>query len=111
MSVAHYTVKPSYVEYNSGICVEIPDGYVGLLFMRSSVCNTRGHRMLNAVGVIDSDYRGEIKGRFEPRGQFYRQGDRFAQLAIVPAASVVWQECAELSETSRGGGGYGSTGH
>lgn len=109
------------VLYHTGIAVEIPRGYVGLLFPRSSI-----HRLhvslTNSVGVIDSDYRGEVKAVFRakvlPRVassegyhySMYEVGERFAQLVIVPIPDVEYVEAEELSETCRGEGGYGSTG-
>lgn len=100
--------------YHSDIAVEIPEGYVGLLFMRSSVAN-KSLSMCNAVGVIDSDYRGEITAKFRSTTDvvpaIYKPGERFAQLVIVPILSdYEWDETANLSETERGEGGYGSTG-
>jgi len=108
------------VIYYSGIAVEIPRGYVGLMFPRSSVVKT-DQRLANAVGVIDSDYCGEITGVFdvtrvtpffqalyEPK--IYHPGERFAQLVIVPIPEVEYIEVEELTPTERGAGGYGSTG-
>ncbi len=96
---------------HSDIAVEIPAGYVGLLFPRSSVCKT-GLRLTNSVGVIDSDYRGGITAVFDynKSGEQYKVGDRFAQLMIVAAPYVVFHEAKTLSKTARGEGGYGSTG-
>lgn len=99
-------------KFGTGIAVEIPEGYVGLIFPRSSVCKTV-HRMANCVGVIDSDYRGEISAVFDTKNSAawdYAPGDRVAQLVIVPAPKVELIEVDELSETARGTGGYGSTG-
>ena len=98
--------------YYSGIAVEIPEGYVGLVFPRSSVCRLND-RMCNAVGVIDSDYRGEITGVFDVgywSNRSYNVGDRFAQLVIVKIPTVEYIEAHKLSATERGAGGYGSTG-
>lgn len=110
---------------HTGIAVEIPDGYVGLVFPRSSICNT-SMTMLNCVGVIDSGYRGEITARFrryeevrllrnkiatiENNKSLYHQGDRVAQLIILPYPEVVFEEAEVLSDTDRGIGGYGSSG-
>lgn len=98
-------------EYQTGIAVEIPHGYVGLVFPRSSVYKT-GQRLTNDVGVIDSDYRGEIGAKFSDGfdGNTYQVGDRICQLVIVPIPEVEFVEVEELSETERGEGGYGSTG-
>lgn len=98
-------------EYGTGVAVEIPPGYVGLVFSRSSVFRT-GIILSNGAGVIDSDYRGEIKAKFYDilGGKPYEIGDRCIQLVIVPVANVEYEEVSELSETKRGTGGYGSTG-
>lgn len=102
------------IKYNSNIAVEIPEGYVGLLFPRSSVY--KHHILLtNSVGVIDSDYRGPIKAVFQREAirykiSGYRVGERFAQLIVVQNPSVKYIESDTLSETERGDKGYGSTG-
>ena len=95
--------------YFTGISVEIPLGYVGLIFPRSSVYKT-GMLLTNSVGVIDSDYRGEIQAVFAGRKPAYNVGDRICQLVIVPIPQVEYIEVSELSDTERGSGGYGSTG-
>ena len=94
-----------------GLAMEIPFGYVGLLFPRSSVHKT-GLVMSNCVGVIDSGYRGEVCSIFYvPEGATpYAVGDRCAQLIILPYPQVQTEEAEELSETARGAGGFGSTG-
>lgn len=100
------------LKYDTGIAVEIPPGYVGLLFPRSSVCKT-GLSLANSVGVIDSDFRGSISLVFYKNMQCivpYLPGDRIGQLLIVPIPEVEFVEVEELSETERGAGGYGSTG-
>lgn len=102
------------VTYMTGLAVEIPQGHVGLLFPRSSIFKTDLF-LSNCVGIIDSDYRGEIKAVFRrcySPNDFvqYKTGDRIAQLVImaIPQFNIV--ESQELSETQRGEGGYGSTG-
>ena len=103
--------KGQYV-YTSDLALEIPDGYVGLLFPRSSICN-KDLEMTNSVGVIDSNYRGPIKSVFNPTcedPEIYELGERFAQLIIIPYPKIEFEEVEELSETDRGSGGYGSTG-
>ena len=124
--------------YGTGIAVEIPEGYVGLIFPRSSISRTDLF-LTNAVGVIDSGYRGEITCKFKSSirflrgvraviamlfnkyirkcptignitGEKYNVGDRIAQLIIMPYPKIEFQEVEELSETDRGEGGYGSTG-
>lgn len=100
------------LKYDTGIAVEIPPGYVGLVFPRSSVCKT-GLSLANSVGVIDSDFRGSISLVFYKNTQCivpYWPGDRIGQLVIVPIPEVEYVEVEELSETERGEGGYGSTG-
>lgn len=106
--------------YGTGIAVEIPEGYVGLVFPRSS--NSRKDLVLtNSVGVIDHGYTGEITVKFKPVRSFtdyafddlraYLLGDRVAQLIIMPYPSIEFVEVAELQQTERGAGGYGSTGN
>ena len=96
----------------SGIAVEIPRGFVGLVFPRSSIVKT-DQRLANAVGVIDSDYRGEILVALHNHGSLPRSiepGERIAQLVIVPCLAAAFAEADELSDTERGAGGFGSTG-
>ena len=101
--------------YGTGLSVEIPKGYVGLLFPRSSI-HKKALRLSNSVGVIDSDYRGEIKAVFIWEGYWphdcilYQPGDRICQLIILPVPTIEWEESEELTHTKRGEGGYGSTG-
>jgi dUTP pyrophosphatase len=102
-----YQTKHSY-----GLAVEIPAGYVGMVFPRSSVCKHNA-RLSNSVGVIDSGYRGEITAVFDRYHSAlleYNKGDRTAQLVIVPYVSVQSEWAESLSETERGEGGYGSSG-
>ena len=101
----------SVVTYDTGIAIEIPDGYVGLLFPRSSVVKTT-LQLSNCVGVIDSGYRGSImfKYRYLEQGDVYDIGDRVGQIIIMPYPQVTFKEVAELSSTDRGEGGFGSTG-
>ena len=97
--------------YHTGLSMEIPEGYVGLLFPRSSISKTP-HRLRNSVGVIDSGYRGEIILKFGGNSHptTYDVGDRVAQIIIMPFPEVRFVESLELSETERGDGGFGSTG-
>lgn len=101
------------VLYRFGLAFEIPEGYVGLIFPRSSVVK-KDVTLANCVGVIDSGYRGEVTAVFNllprPRGEIYNVGDRIAQLVVMPFAQCEIEETDELSETERGTGGYGSTG-
>ena len=89
------------VTYGTGLAVEIPEGHVGLLFPRSSIYKT-GMSLTNAVGVIDSGYRGEIMMKFEMTDSdaIYKVGDRIGQLVIMPYPEVEFEEVDELSETS-----------
>ena len=101
------------VTYGFGIAVEIPKGYVGLIFPRSSV---RNYEIIlsNCVGVIDSGYRGEIQGTFNKSNGLdsfkYKIGDRAAQILIIPYPSVKFIESDTLTDTERSDGGFGSTG-
>jgi len=97
----------------TGLTVEIPEGYVGLIFARSGLALKEGLCLANGVGVIDSDYRGEIKvALMSTSGQLVtvRPGDRIAQLMILPVPRVSFEEAEALSDTVRGEGGFGSTG-
>lgn len=102
-----------YVEYGTGLSFEIPEGYVGLVFPRSSI--SKYHLSLaNAVGVVDSGYRGEVMLRFKKTSNsahqtIYKVGDRVAQLIVMPFPKVIFEE-GELSDTERGAGGFGSSG-
>ena len=101
--------------YGTGLAMEIPEGYVGLLFPRSSNRKTEAY-LTNHVGVIDSGYRGEIMCSFKNRDKDgskapYKVGDRIAQIIIMPYPQVSFIESDELSETERGTGGHGSTGN
>lgn len=99
--------------YHTDLAVEIPEGYVGLLFPRSSVYK-KSLMQTNCVGVIDAGYRGEIMAKFRNTTDVvpavYREGERFAQLVIVPIPDITVVEAAELSESDRGENGMGSTG-
>lgn len=107
------------VTVHTGLAVEIPEGWYGDLRARSSVCHT-GLILANGCGVIDSDYRGEIKAVFYmptgnnmPTGNHlcnYSEGERCLQLLISPVPDVEFEEADELPPTTRGAGGYGSTG-
>ena len=98
--------------YGTGLAFEIPRGYVGLLFPRSS--NAKKDLILsNSVGVIDSNYRGEVMLKFKPQkrgGKVYEVGERVGQIIILPYTQIEFKEVEELSETSRGDGGFGSSG-
>ena len=101
------------VVYGCGLAFEIPEGYMGLVFPRSS--NAKKSLILsNSVGVIDAGYRGEVTAKFKrlcpiSQGE-YAIGERFAQLIVMPIPAVEFEEAEELSESERGVGGYGSSG-
>ena len=97
----------------TGLAAEIPEGYAGLIYARSGLASKRGLAPANKVGVVDADYRGEIKVALhnhtdEP--QAIEAGERIAQLVIAPFLSAAFEETDELSDTVRGAGGFGSTG-
>ncbi len=108
------TVAPhATVLIHTGISVEIPEGYCGLIFARSGLATKRGLAPANKVGVIDADYRGEIMVALHNHTDspaMVEGGERVAQLAIVPFLKAEFNEVEELSETVRGEGGFGSTG-
>jgi dUTP pyrophosphatase len=98
---------------HTGLAVEIPEGYAGLVYARSGLASKRGLAPANKVGVIDSDYRGEVMVALHNHSaavQTISNGERIAQLVITPFLKVDFEEKAELSETVRGVGGFGSTG-
>lgn len=100
-------------KYKTGIALEIPEGSVGLIFPRSGISTKFGIRLSNCVGVIDSDYRGEIIVALHNDGDesyMINRGDRIAQLMIVDIPKIGIEEVAELSDTKRGIGGFGSSG-
>jgi dUTP pyrophosphatase len=103
-----------YISYKTGLSFEIPSGYVGLIFPRSS--NSKKDLLLtNSVGVIDSGYRGEVELRFKPilnntRLLIYDVGDRIGQIMIIPYPTIEFIETENLSNSERGEGGFGSTG-
>jgi dUTP pyrophosphatase len=104
------------VTYGTGISMEIPKGYVGLVFPRSSI-RKYDLALTNCVGVIDSGYRGEIQATFKKinflkgnESEKYQIGDRIVQIMIIPYPQVSFIEVEELSSSERGSGGFGSTG-
>jgi dUTP pyrophosphatase len=101
------------VTYGTDIALEIPEGFVGLVFPRSSI---RKYELIlsNSVGVIDSGYRGEIQATFKKENGLdslaYKVGDRICQIMIIPHPTIEFEEVNELNNTERGQGGFGSTG-
>ena len=117
---------PEQITYDIGLGLEIPEGFVGLVFPRSSIRKT-GLQLSNSVGVIDSGYRGELQATFNKvfgsermydeikvkeiqSNEYYKVGDRIAQIMIIPYPPIEFVEVEELSNTERGEGGFGSTG-
>ena len=117
---------PTQITYGLGIALEIPNGFVGLVFPRSSIRKT-GLQLSNSVGVIDSGYRGELQATFNKLfggegmydemkvnqmqpNDYYKIGDRVAQIMIIPFPPIEFEQVTQLSETERGEGGFGSTG-
>lgn len=100
--------------FGTGLAMEIPDGFVALVCPRSGLAIKNGVTVLNAPGVVDSDYRGEVKAiviNHDLREPLQvSKGDKIAQLLFVKAEAVEFEEAEELSSTQRGAGGFGSTG-
>lgn len=120
------------IVYGTGLAFEIPEGYVGKLYPRSSICEY-DIDLSNSTGIIDSGYRGEVMAKFKPAVRTFKSdherckniifsglpnnsltaynvGDRIAQLIIMPLPKIELEEATELSSTDRGIGGYGSSG-
>lgn len=122
-AVSRYFDEYGNICYGTGLAFEIPEGYVGLLFPRSSICKEQ-LLLSNAVGVIDSGYRGEVSFKFKPSMVCDKFGaptsktiygtysvlDRIGQIIIMPYPQIEFIDVEELSETERGTDGYGSTG-
>ena len=97
----------------TGIAMEVPKGYAGLIYARSSLGSKRGLAPANKVGVIDSDYRGEVMVALHNHGavdQTISHGERIAQLLVTPVLAPAFELCDDLTDTDRGAGGFGSTG-
>lgn len=98
---------------STGIALEVPEGCAGLVFARSSLGAIRGLAPANKVGVVDSDYRGEVRVvlfNHSPEPQTIAPGERVAQFVITPVVTPKYVEAEELEQTDRGTGGFGSTG-
>lgn len=117
MSTKFYrgSAEVSFVEYGTSLAIEIPNGYVGLIYPRSSVSKTK-NSLCNAVAVIDSNYRGEIKLRFRTKSYHdtdmpnYEVGERIGQLIILPYPEVEFEVVDTLSDSDRGIKGFGASG-
>lgn len=114
VSQANITIPAGKTEMiSTGLAMEIPEGYAGLIFARSGLASKRGLRPANCVGVVDSDYRGEVKVALHNdsnNDETIFADDRIAQLVVVPYLSVNFNVVEELNDTERGAGGFGSTG-
>ena len=105
-------VSRGYV-FSTGLSFEVPDGHVMLVFSRSGHGFNQDTRLANCVGVIDSDYRGELKVKLRNDGEglTVKAGDRIAQALILPVERIEFEEAQELSSSARGSNGFGSTGN
>ena len=98
---------------HTGIAMEIPEGYAGLIYARSGLASKRGLAPANKVGVVDADYRGEIMVALHNHSNVEQKvspKERIAQLVVAPFLKASFEVCEELSDTVRGAGGFGSTG-
>ena len=97
----------------TGLAIELPVGYAGFIYARSGLASKKGLAPANKVGVVDCDYRGEVKVALHNHGtvaQTISCGERIAQLVVAPYVTAQFEEAEELSSTERGEGGFGSTG-
>lgn len=108
------TVAPhETVMIPTGIAMELPIGYAGFIYARSGLASKKGLAPANKVGVVDCDYRGEVKVALHNHSsipQTVSCGERVAQLVVAPYITAEFKECETLSDTVRGAGGFGSTG-
>jgi dUTP pyrophosphatase len=106
-------VYPDYVEYGTSLSFEIPEGHVGKIYPRSSISSSTQMVLCNSTGIIDADYRGEVKLRFRqlvPNAKKYNVGDKMGQIIIEKLLEIEFEEAKEVTETVRGTGSFGSTG-
>jgi len=112
LAAEEVTLEPGQrVQIASGLAIEIPAGYAGLIWDKSGLSHKYGMKILG--GVVDSNYRGEVKVgmvNLSQQEQTFKVGDKVAQLLIQPVVTAEIEEAEELSDTSRGAGGFGSTG-
>ena len=108
------TIQPGKTVFvPTGLAMEVPKGCAGLIYARSSLGTKRGLAPANKVGVIDSDYRGEVMVALHNHGrdpQTVAHGERIAQLLVTPVLAPAFELCEDLTDTDRGAGGFGSTG-
>lgn len=111
---AFFNGSTNYVEYGTGLAFEIPRGYIGIICPRSSISSNTSTMLSNSIGIIDADFRGEVKLRFRDfltaGNKRYKIGDRIGQLIIIPYPKVELLVVDELSDTTRGSEGFGHTG-
>jgi len=112
LTITKVDERLAYAVYHFDLAFEIPRGHVGVLVPRSSVSN-RGQLLANSVGIIDSDYRGEVTARFVRTQDYvpYKVGERAVQMLIIKLPHLKLTEVTQLGLTDRGAGGYGSTGN
>ncbi|MBE6625438.1 MAG: dUTP diphosphatase [Ruminococcaceae bacterium] len=107
-------IKPGETAFiSTGLAMELSEGYVALIYARSGLACKRGLAPANKVGVVDCDYRGEIKvalHNHSSEAQTVSVGERIAQMVVTPYIKCDFEEASELSDTVRGEGGFGSTG-
>lgn len=112
LTATSVNITDSYIEYGTGIAIELPANHCGLIFPRSSISKL-DLSLCNAIGLIDEPFRGELKLRFnttKPYGNnVYKVGERIGQLVVLPLPTVTFEEVEELSNTDRGEGGFGSS--
>ena len=108
------TIEPGQTRFiPTGLALEVPEGYAGLVYARSGLACKKGLAPANKVGVVDSDYRGEITVALHNHGiepRTVASGDRIAQFLITPVLTPNYEEADDLADTDRGDGGFGSTG-
>ena len=111
---AEVVIQPGQTVFiPTGLAMEVPRGYAGLIYARSSMGTKRGLAPANKVGVVDSDYRGEVMVALHNHGtapQIVAHGERIAQLLVTPVLAPAFEVCEDLTDTLRGTGGFGSTG-
>jgi len=113
LTAVHVEEKDGKLYCHTGLAIELPEGYVGKIYPRSSV-HKKDLVLANSVGILDSGYRAELLVVFKTlnsRMNFYQPGDRVAQLIVEPIPTMLFKQVNELSETERGEGGFGSTGN
>ena len=109
-----YDPDAAFIEFGTGLSFEIPEGYAAFLYPRSSITKT-GYILGNSVGILDADFRGELKFRFKIAYGYgdlggYEVGDRIGQIVVMPVPEIEFVEVEELEGTQRGSGGWGSSG-